>query len=67
MPFYEYKCESCNKEFVLLQSMSAKAEDTECPYCKKNKARKLVSAFSSTGGHGAACSIGGHSLGGGGG
>ncbi len=47
MPFYEYQCDACGKDFVLLQSMTAKAEDTACPYCKEKKARKLVSKFSS--------------------
>ena len=65
MPFYEYVCEGCKKEFVLLQSMTAKAEDTVCPYCSAKKARKLVSTFASVGGHGAVCSTGGHSWGGG--
>jgi len=66
MPFYEYVCEGCKKEFVLLQSMSAKAEDTVCPYCSAKKAKKLVSTFASAGGgHGAVCSTGGHSWGGG--
>lgn len=66
MPFYEYKCEACGKDFVLLQSMGAKAEETTCPYCSQMKAKKLVSSFSS-GGSGSACSIGGggHSWGGG--
>jgi putative FmdB family regulatory protein len=65
MPFYEYVCEGCKKEFVLLQTMSVKAEDTVCPYCSAKKARKLVSTFSSAGSHGAVCSTGGHSWGGG--
>ena len=65
MPFYEYKCEACAKDFVLLQSLSAKAEDTVCPYCNEKKARKLVSRFSSLGGNGQACSTGGRSWGGG--
>jgi putative FmdB family regulatory protein len=64
MPFYEYQCDACGKDFVLLQSMTAKAEDTACPYCKETKARKLVSKFSS-GGSGSACGVGGHSWGGG--
>ncbi len=59
MPFYEYSCNACGKEFVLLQSMGAKSEDTECPYCKEKNARKLLSKFSSYG-EGSACSIGGH-------
>jgi len=65
MPFYEYVCEGCKKEFVLLQSMTAKAEDTVCPYCSAKKARKLVSTFSSVGENSAVCSTGGHSWGGG--
>ncbi len=65
MPFYEYKCEGCNKDFVLLQSMTAKVEDTVCPYCNGKKAKKLVSKFSSSGSSGAVCSTGGHSWGGG--
>ena len=63
MPFYEYMCGACGKDFVLLQSMTAKEEDTVCPYCEQKKAKKLVSKFSSFG-SGASCSIGGHSGGG---
>lgn len=67
MPFYEYLCEGCNKDFVLLQSMTAKAEDTVCPYCNEKKAKKLLSKFSSSGSAaGAVCGVGGgHSWGGG--
>ncbi len=64
MPFYEYVCESCGKDFVLLQSMGTKAEDTACPYCDQKKARKLVSTFASYG-EGSFCSPSGHSFGGG--
>jgi putative FmdB family regulatory protein len=64
MPFYEYACEACGKDFVLLQSMNTKAEDTVCPYCNEKKARKLLSKFSSYG-EGSVCSTGGHSWGGG--
>jgi len=66
MPFYEYVCESCGKDFVLLQSMGAKAEETACPYCSEKKAKKRLSSFSSSG-TGSVCSIGGggHSWGGG--
>jgi putative FmdB family regulatory protein len=49
MPFYEYLCEACGKNFVLLQSMGAKAEDTDCPYCNEKKSRKILSKFSSKG------------------
>lgn len=64
MPFYEYVCEACGRDFVLLQSMSAKTEETVCPYCSQMKAKKLVSNFSSSG-SGSVCSVGGHSWGGG--
>jgi putative FmdB family regulatory protein len=58
MPFYEYVCESCGKDFVLLQSMTAKTEDTVCPYCSEKKSKKMVSKFSSLGGDHASCSTG---------
>lgn len=64
MPFYEYICEACGRDFVLLQSMGAKTEETACPYCKERKAKKLVSNFSSYG-SGSVCSTSGHSWGGG--
>jgi putative FmdB family regulatory protein len=66
MPFYEYLCEACGKDFVLLQSMTAKAEDTICPYCNEKKAKKMVSKFASySSGEHASCGTGGHSWGGG--
>jgi putative FmdB family regulatory protein len=66
MPFYEYMCDGCGKDFVLLQSISAKEEDTVCPYCSEKKSKKLMSRFSSLGtGDHSACGIG--SGGGGGG
>ncbi len=59
MPFYEYLCEACGKDFVLLQSITAKAEDTACPYCSEKKAKKQLSRFSSYGsGEHASCSTG---------
>ncbi|HEY6011542.1 MAG TPA: zinc ribbon domain-containing protein [Nitrospirota bacterium] len=59
MPFYEYKCEACSKDFVLLQSITATAEETACPYCNEKKAKKMVSKFSSYGGDHSVCSTGG--------
>ncbi len=58
MPFYEYVCEACGRDFVLLQSITAKAEDTACPYCDAKKAKKSLSKFSSLGGEHSACSVG---------
>jgi putative FmdB family regulatory protein len=65
MPFYEYMCESCGKDFVLLQSMTSKAEETACPYCNEKNARKMVSKFASFGSDHSSCSIGGGGWGGG--
>jgi putative FmdB family regulatory protein len=59
MPFYEYACEACGKDFVLLQSMTAKADETACPYCNEIKAKKKVSKFSSLGSDHSACGTGG--------
>ena len=58
MPFYEYVCEACGKDFVLLQSMTAKEEDTVCPYCSEKKSKKMMSKFSSMGGEHSVCGIG---------
>lgn len=58
MPFYEYICEACGKDFVLLQSITARAEDTVCPYCDAKKSRKIVSKFSSPGGEHSVCNVG---------
>ena len=64
MPFYEYMCGACGKDFVLLQSITTKEEDTACPYCEQKKAKKLLSKFSSAS-SGSSCSLGGYSGGGG--
>ncbi len=65
MPFYEYMCEACGKDFVLLQSMNTKESDTVCPYCSEKKAKKLLSKFSSTGHDHSVCGIGSGGWGGG--
>ncbi len=65
MPFYEYLCEACSKDFVLLQSMGAKTEDTVCPYCSEKRAKKKLSKFSAAGGENHVCSTSGPSRGGG--
>ena len=47
MPVYEYRCEQCSKEFEASQSLDARVEDTECPYCHAKLATRLLSSFSS--------------------
>lgn len=47
MPLYEYRCGQCEKQFETTQSVYARVEDTECPYCHAKEATRLLSAFSS--------------------
>ena len=47
MPLYEYRCEQCSKQFETTQSLHARTEDTECPFCHAQQATRLLSAFSS--------------------
>jgi putative FmdB family regulatory protein len=43
MPTYEYKCTACGHDFEKFQSMTA-APIRQCPKCKKNKVKRLISA-----------------------
>jgi len=47
MPLYEYRCELCSKQFEAAQSVHARVEDTECPFCHAQQATRLLSSFSS--------------------
>jgi putative FmdB family regulatory protein len=42
MPTYDYKCDSCNHTFEVLQSIKEEPL-TKCPNCGKNKLKKLIS------------------------
>ena len=41
MPSYDYKCEACNHEWELFQSMND-SPVKRCPKCKKQKAKRLL-------------------------
>ena len=41
MPTYDYECLDCGHRFELFQMMSEKPK-RKCPYCKKNKAKRLI-------------------------
>ena len=41
MPTYDYKCEACNHEWELFQSMND-SPVKRCPKCKKQKAKRLM-------------------------
>ena len=47
MPLYEYRCGQCEKQFEAGQSVHARIEDTECPFCQARQATRLMSSFSS--------------------
>jgi putative FmdB family regulatory protein len=42
MPTYEYKCDACDKQFERFQSITAEPI-RKCPYCRKQKVRRLIS------------------------
>ncbi len=43
MPTYEYRCDACDHEWEEFQSITAKPTK-ECPDCKKQKAKRIISA-----------------------
>ncbi len=43
MPIYEYQCEECRHTFEKIQKIS-EAKLTQCPKCKQDKLKKLISA-----------------------
>ena len=47
MSLYEYRCGQCEKQFEASQSVYARVEDTECPFCHAREATRLMSSFSS--------------------
>jgi len=47
MPLYEYRCGRCSKQFEVTQSVRARIEDTECPFCHAREATRLLSSFAS--------------------
>ena len=42
MPTYEYKCDNCDYDFELFQSIKEEALK-KCPKCGKNSLKKLIS------------------------
>jgi putative FmdB family regulatory protein len=48
MPIYEYKCSECQTKFEILHRSITKIEDVNCPSCKSENIKKLMSTFSST-------------------
>ncbi len=48
MPTYEYKCEACKEEFMLIMSLSERDKTrVTCPKCRSEEIKQLISAFTS--------------------
>ncbi|MBN1364711.1 MAG: zinc ribbon domain-containing protein [Syntrophaceae bacterium] len=46
MPFYEYRCGKCGKQFEKIVSISEADKKQVCPYCGGKDTEKLISVFS---------------------
>jgi putative FmdB family regulatory protein len=46
MPIYEYRCQSCARDFEMTRPIAQSGEPAPCPTCGK-LAQKLVSSFAS--------------------
>jgi len=46
MPIYEYKCNVCKKQFEILVTASALADNVVCTNCKSPDIRKIISSSS---------------------
>ena len=47
MPVFEYKCEDCNSIFEILHKSTKNQEVIQCPDCRSQHYKKLISVFSS--------------------
>lgn len=47
MPLFDYRCEACEHQFETIQGINDEPL-TECPECRKDELKKLVSAPSFT-------------------
>jgi putative FmdB family regulatory protein len=46
MPRYEFMCETCNKPFELIMTLSEREKgDVKCPKCKSSKVVPQLSGF----------------------
>jgi len=49
MPIYEYQCTQCGESFEVRQSMGADSSGLNCPKCKAENPKRLISSFCSVG------------------
>jgi putative FmdB family regulatory protein len=46
MPTYEYKCEACKKEFIVVMSITEHDETKViCPKCQSDQVEQIISHF----------------------
>ena len=45
MPIYEYRCGYCGHNFEMILPFSESFTKTQCPECKRNDAKRVVSVF----------------------
>ncbi len=46
MPTYEYECQTCNKKFIKILSISEHGKGKiACPKCKSAKVKQRISTF----------------------
>ena len=48
MPIYEYYCGTCNTIYQFLIRGERNTEDLECPKCRSNEMKRVMSRFSTT-------------------
>ena len=50
MPIYEFRCDNCRQEFVVLCRMGGNGKGVACPSCGKKRLHRLMSTFSARSG-----------------
>ena len=58
MPIYEYECRKCKERFEVLQGINEDTTALQCPICKADKPKRLLSGFHSTSGKSSGTSCG---------
>ncbi len=45
MPFYEYRCSSCDERFTLMRAIDERDLPAACPGCGANESTRQLSVF----------------------
>jgi len=49
MPIYEYRCQTCGRQFEKIRRMADADKELECPDCQSKRVERTVSAFATSG------------------